>query len=270
MKFKAAATILLIVLTTQIRAELVLNARSIALNSTEISIADSNTINQNSAAQFFKNGYLIEVTHQQNNFIQELANTSLCLNYTFKNNQSFTLYLDHAGNKQFSEDWIGIIYSRRISDKFNVGLGFQNERMNYGEDRYQDFNMIYPTVALYLKATGKLSLGTLIRNPQRIKFNEGNYKKAGIISCISYATSLQSNLAFGIEQVNGESMKFTCGLEYKFSRSIYLRIAHEIRYSRFCSGLTIRLSSLAMSFAFTNQLETGNNSVVSLLFPIQK
>lgn len=152
----------------------------------------------------------------------------------------------------------------------NVSLGFQNERMNYGEERYMDFSLLYPTISLFLKATGKLSFGTLIMNPQRIKFNENNFSKAGILTSISYATSLQSYLSLGIEQKNGEPMKFTCGMEYKFSKAICLRISHEIRYSRFCSGVTIRVSSIAMSFAYTNQLEAGNNSAVSLLFPIQK
>lgn len=270
MKFYSAILIIFITQHFFCQAQSFPSARTVALNGSDVAFSDSSSINLNIANTDFCKSTVLEFCHLQNYFVRSLAESCIHFQKTFSSNQIFQLSCSYSGDKQYNSQMYQMGYGIKLTPIFNAGLQIIIERNSFSEIKYNDYSVIYPNISFFLKATKKINLGAIITNPQRLKINKTSNLPSQIEFSLGLIANPSTKFGFTIKQLNSSKALTTFAIEYKIISNCFLRAAYETQLNKVCSGFRIIYSNILFDFAFTNQLNTGSNSSLSVIIPLKK
>ena len=204
------------------------DARSIATSTSFVAANHPIGTPENLATLINQKKSFIESTGINKYSISELNAFSLAYAKKLNDNNSLLLAFSNMGNNAFKEQFIELGISKRIMQKFSIGVKLKYNQWKPGDDKYQTRYALLPELSLMVTALPKLNLGVIIRNPVRSRMYALEEKlPAAINTGASVRVSEKVTFCLASVTATGTPASVNAGLEYCYASQFTLRAGYQ-------------------------------------------
>ena len=179
----------------------------------------------------------------------------------------FGLSFTHFGYSLYTENKIGLAYSRLLGEKFSVGVQLNYHHLSIGEDYGSKHNVSVELGMIY-EIIDNLHIGFHLFNPTKSKVAEYDNERIPTImrGGFSYTFSDQVIFVFETEKDINLDAVYKAGLEYRVIDPLYLRIGIGTRPVSNSFGFGIELGNLKLDLSSSYHHILGYSPQFSMIY----
>ena len=243
-------------------------ARNAGMANTGVMFSDFWSIQHNQAGLGFAENFEVGIYSENSFLVKELTLNSGALVYPSKLGV-FGLSLTHFGYSQYNESKIGFAYSKKLSEKFSVGIQFDYLNTHFSEE-YGNKSTMAVEIGILAKPIEKLSIGAHVFNPTQSEIAEYDNEKIPTIFSVGMGYTFTEKVVLAIETEKDilEPMIFKTGIEYQVVDNLFLRAGISTNPIKNSFGLGYKMKNFTADISFSTHQSLGMTPHVSLMYTL--
>jgi hypothetical protein len=180
---------------------------------------------------------------------------------------NFALSYNRFGYNLYSENNIGLAYSRNLGKMFSAGLQFDYLYYHQTED-YDKRGVFLFEVGLIAKPTENLYIGAHIYNPGKAKLADYNSERVPTVFRFGAGYHFSKLMLLTIETEKSIDIKarFKCGLEYQIVDNLFARTGFASGPNEYSIGLGYVYKKLSADIAFISHQYLPMSTQIALKY----
>jgi hypothetical protein len=245
-------------------------ATSHALSGADLFVASPWSVNSNPATLTELSSPEFALLYSNRFAVRELSSRHAAFNYPL-DQSSVGLSVGQFGFENYSESKMGIAYSKKFGDKFNLGM-----QLNYLSTQliepYGRSSSLSVNMGMRTKLTDQIELAAGIQNPTRANKTEdkGEVYPQNIKIGIQYNAIEQLTIATVLTKEPFQSPRLAIGISYLKTESLALRVGYGSHPNQFSFGFQCMIKQLKIELATAYEQQLGFSPVIGISYILMK
>ena len=232
-------------------------AESLSLGGNVSSSTGIESILNNQAGLSDLNGFAVIVSSEQRFLLSELLVGSAGIAYNRKGFGTVGLVVSSFGFEEYSEQKIGLAYSRKLFD--NLSMGGQLDYLTTRIDGFGSNSAITFELGVQSELSEQFMIGAHIFSPGTVKINDTSEIPSRINIGLKYSPTSKVYVVGEIEKLLDRGLSIQGGINYQIINELYLRVGTSTNPTRMSFGVAYGFNQ---SFRFDGALV--NHDVLGL------
>jgi len=242
------------------------NARHAAMSTSTVMIYDAWSVMDNQAGIASENSPVI-LAGYENRFQLKETSTQIAAFILPTKTGNFALNYNRYGYQLYSENQLGLAYSRNLGRFISVGIQFDYLYIHQTED-YGNKGVFLIETGIIAQPTDKFFIGVHLFNPTRTKI--ADYYDERITTCfrfgLGYRLSDKVMATLEAEKDMENPTRFKAAIEYEPLKHLFLRTGVQSNPNQFSLGIGYTFKNLTTDIAFVTHESLPLSSQLSLKY----
>lgn len=223
-----------------------MNAEQLAFGGMGTTVNNNFSAFQNPSLLVFTNAPSLGLSVENKFLTKELQSYLFQGSVNLHSSGCIGIFGARTGNTNFSENEIGIIYSRKLTEKFSVGINFSHQELRLNTGEYSSPNEWTAAIGMSAKPLSFLEIGVVLFNPAHFQRTNKKVNVAVPQLNIGTAWAISKNVKVRLEteQKSPGTIALITALEYKPNDLLCLRMGYRTSAAQPAFGFGIKMKAM--------------------------
>lgn len=246
-------------------------ARSIALSSASVALADNYSLFNNSAATAFLIQNSVSSFYENGFLIKELSSKAIGGNYLLNNTSAINAGGIFFGDQRYNEQRFFFAVSKKLHSSLSAAIQINYLKIGL-PDYYGSKGLIIPGISLYAILSERINLGFSAFNPFRSSLARFENEKvnSNLKLGLQYQFSDKLFIIGEVEKYTSSNTNLKLGLEYALLQTIFVRVGTSSNPFAHSFGFGFKKDFLNLDLAAAYNPWLGYSLSASFSFSLSK